>query len=71
MYVHCYAHCLNLALVSSCTSHKENPIIFDFFGIVQLVFNLIEGSPKTVSYTHLDVYKRQGFIFIAYILNAC
>ena len=37
---------MNLALVSACTSHKENPIIFDFFGIVQLVFNLIEGSPK-------------------------
>ena len=34
--------CLGL----SCTDHKENPIIFDFFGIVQLVFNLIEGSPK-------------------------
>lgn len=46
MYVHCYAHCLNLALVSACTSHKENPIIFDFFGIVQIIFSYIEGSPK-------------------------
>jgi len=46
MYVHCYAHCLNLALVSACTSHKENPIVFDFFGVVQVIFNFIEGSPK-------------------------
>lgn len=46
MYVHCYAHCLNLALVSACTNHKENPVVFDFFGIVQLIFNFIEGSPK-------------------------
>lgn len=46
MYVHCYAHCLSFALVSACTSHKENPTICYFFGIVHLVFNFIEGSPK-------------------------
>lgn len=46
--MHCYAHCSNLALVSACTSHKENPTICYFFGIVQLVFNFIglEGSAK-------------------------
>lgn len=46
MYVHCYAHCLNFALVSACTSHKENPTICYFFGIAQLVFNFIVGSQK-------------------------
>lgn len=45
-FVHCYAHCLNLALVSSCASHKDNPIIFDFFGTIQLIYSFIEGSPK-------------------------
>lgn len=46
MYVKCCALCLNLALVSACTSHKENPTICYFFGIVQLVFNFVEGRPK-------------------------
>lgn len=45
MYVHCYGHCLNLALVAACVSHKDNPIIFDFFGIIQLIYNFIERSP--------------------------
>jgi len=41
-YVHCYGHCLNLVLVDSIG--KENRVTFDFFGTVQLVYNLIEGS---------------------------
>ena len=45
VFVHCYGHCLNLVLVDSCVSHKNNPIIFDFFGIIQLIYNFIEGSP--------------------------
>lgn len=44
LYVHCYAHCLNLVLVDACTSIKENHIIFDFFGVVQLTYALIESS---------------------------
>ncbi|XP_050056112.1 zinc finger MYM-type protein 1-like [Aphis gossypii] len=44
MYVHCYAHCLNLILVDACTSRKENRIVFDFFGVVQLTYSFIEGS---------------------------
>lgn len=46
LYVHCYGHCLNLSLVSACSNYKENPKIFDFFGVIQLVYNYIEGSPK-------------------------
>lgn len=45
-YVNCYAHCLNLALVSACTSHKDNALIADFFGVIQLMYNFNEGSPK-------------------------
>lgn len=46
LYVHCYAHCLNLALVSACANHKENIKVFDFFGVIQSIYNFIEGSPK-------------------------
>jgi len=45
LYVHCFAHCLNLVLVDSCISRMENSIIFDFFGVIQMVYNFIEGSP--------------------------
>lgn len=45
VYVHCYAHCLNLTLVGACASHKNNPLVFDFFGIIQLIYNFIESSP--------------------------
>lgn len=44
MYVHCYAHCLNLVLVDVCTSSKENRIVFEIFGVVQLTYVFIEGS---------------------------
>jgi len=47
VYVHCYAHCLNLALVDACTVcilDKGNRLIFDFFGIVQFIYTFIEGS---------------------------
>lgn len=44
LYVHCYAHCLNLLLVDACTSSKDNKIVFDFFGIIQLTYSFIEGS---------------------------
>jgi hypothetical protein len=43
-YVHCYAHCLNLVLVQACTSRKENPILFNFFRVVQSIYTFIEGS---------------------------
>lgn len=45
LYVHCYAHCLNLALVDACLSRAENKILFDFFGTIQLAYNFIESSP--------------------------
>lgn len=45
LYVHCYAHCLNLALVDACLSRAENKILFDFFGTLQLAYNFIESSP--------------------------
>jgi len=44
VYVHCYAHCLNLILVDACTLHKGNRLIFDFFVIVQFIYTFIEGN---------------------------
>jgi len=38
VYVHCYAHCLDLVLVDACTLDKGNGLIFDFFGIVQFIY---------------------------------
>jgi hypothetical protein len=49
-YVHCYGHCLNIVLVDSIG--KENRVTFDFFGTVQLIYNLIKGS--CVRYTILE-----------------
>lgn len=42
MYIHCYAHCLNLVLVDSIG--RKNRVVFDFFGTIQLIFAFIEGS---------------------------
>ncbi|KAF0719466.1 zinc finger MYM-type protein 1-like [Aphis craccivora] len=39
---HCYGHCLNLVLVDSIGRH--NIVTFNFFGNIQLVYNIIEGS---------------------------
>lgn len=44
LYIHCFAHCLNLVLVDSCTSRISNSEAFDFFGIVQMIYNFIEGG---------------------------
>jgi len=41
-FVHCYGHCLNLVLVDSVG--RQNRITFNFFGIIQLIHNFIEGS---------------------------
>ena len=46
LFVHCYGYCLYLSLVSTCTKHKENPKICDFFGIVQLIYNFIVSNSK-------------------------
>ncbi|XP_022178868.1 zinc finger MYM-type protein 1-like [Myzus persicae] len=47
-YVHCYAHCLNLALVDSvCDKSKNsnrNKLVFNFFGTIQFIYNFIESS---------------------------
>lgn len=50
MYVHCYAHCLNLVLVDSIceksnSKGKQNQLIFNFLGTVQFIYNFIESSP--------------------------
>jgi hypothetical protein len=52
LYVHCYAHCLNLALVDAvcekpnCTyGLKNSRCIFNFFGTIQFIYSFIEGSP--------------------------
>lgn len=45
-YVHCYAHCLNLALVDSVCNKsknsKRNRLVFNFFGTIQFIYNFIE-----------------------------
>ncbi|XP_025421525.1 zinc finger MYM-type protein 1-like [Sipha flava] len=47
-YVHCYAHCLNLALVDSVCdkskNFKRNRLVFNFFGTIQFIYNFIESS---------------------------
>lgn len=52
LYVHCYAHCLNLSLIDSiCASSnskrdvKKDRTVFNFLGTVQFVYSFIEGSP--------------------------
>ncbi|XP_022163878.1 zinc finger MYM-type protein 1-like, partial [Myzus persicae] len=50
MYVHCYAHCLNLVLVDSIceksnSKGKQNRLVFNFLGTVQFIYNFIESSP--------------------------
>ncbi|KAE9543666.1 hypothetical protein AGLY_002062, partial [Aphis glycines] len=42
-YVHCYGHYLNLILVSSLG--RKNNVIFDFFGVLQIIYSFIEASP--------------------------
>ncbi len=44
LYVHCYAHCLNLVLVDACTSDMQDSKISNFFGTIQCLFAFIEGS---------------------------
>lgn len=43
LYVHCYAHSLNLVLVKAIT---QNQISRNFFGVVQSLYNFIAGSSK-------------------------
>lgn len=51
LYVHCYAHCLNLSLIDSiCDKSRnkntnQNRVLFDFLGTVQFIYSFIEGSP--------------------------
>jgi len=50
LYVHCYAHCLNLSLIdsicakSSSQGLQQNRIVFDFLGTVQFIYSFIESS---------------------------
>ena len=41
LYVHCYAHSLNLVLVSTISLASRN-----FFGVIQSLYNFIAGSSK-------------------------
>ncbi|CAI6354123.1 unnamed protein product [Macrosiphum euphorbiae] len=50
-YIHCYAHCLNLALIDSICEKsntksglKNSSLIFDFLGTVQFVYTFLENS---------------------------
>lgn len=46
LFVHCYAHCLNLVLVDAVTCKKDNTTAIDFFGVIQCLYAFIEGSPS-------------------------
>lgn len=43
MYTHCFAHCLNRALVNAICS-REHAAARNFFGIVELAYTFVEGS---------------------------
>ena len=43
LYVHCYAHILNLVLGDACQSITK---IRDTFGVIATIYNFIEASPK-------------------------
>lgn len=54
LYVHCYAHCLNLVLVDACKVEANNRVVFDFFGVVQFLYSFIEGSPtRHATFEHI------------------
>ena len=40
LYVHCFAHCLNLVLIDSCISRMENSIIFESLIIYSIIHYL-------------------------------
>ena len=43
LYVHCYAHSLNLVLVSTISQNQASR---NFFGVIQSLYNFIAGSSK-------------------------
>jgi len=43
LFIQCYAHCLNRALVNAVSS-REHAAARNFFGIVELVYTFVEGS---------------------------
>jgi hypothetical protein len=52
MYVHCYAHRINLVVVDVCKSVKEAG---DFFAILQRLYNFISGSYVHVKWLDLQL----------------
>jgi hypothetical protein len=46
LYVHYYAHCLNLSLIDSITSNtsNKNQVVFNFLESVQISYSFIKGS---------------------------
>ena len=49
MYTHCFAHCLNRALVNAISS-KEHACARNFFGVVELTYTFTEGSAMRHQY---------------------
>ncbi|KAL4104332.1 hypothetical protein QTP88_019633 [Uroleucon formosanum] len=73
MYVHCYAHCLNLTLIDAeCEKNSKkvvkNRLIFNFLGTIQYVHNYIESSPMRHS-TLEKVSKETGVTLLT--LKSC
>jgi len=73
MYVHCYAHCLNLTLIDAvCEKNSKkvvkNRLIFNFLGTIQYVHNYIESSPMRHS-TLEKVAKETGVTLLT--LKSC
>ena len=48
-YIHCYAHCLNLALVDS-TKHVSEAI--DFFALMETLYVFVSSAKVHTVYTH-------------------
>jgi len=62
LFVHCFAHCLNLVLTKTCGKegkHAEHPKVVDFFGALQVLYNFIERSPLRHGILE-DVAKQAG-----------
>jgi len=50
LYVHCYAHCLNLALVDSTKSASESA---EFFALIEMLYVFMSPSKAHTLYIYI------------------
>lgn len=67
VYIHCYSHCLNLALVKACSIQPVRNMI----GIVEEVTNFIRDSPKRLDISKNLVKNNCPDINIDILLKLC